>query len=260
MKLVKKKILNFKMYLDKEDQGISKELLEHGYRERFSVDCIKTILKPDMNVLDLGANIGFYVLIESPVVKHVYAIEPVKYNFNLLAANIGLNNCKNVSTYRLAIGSKTGKGKIYTSNRCNWATIVDKDNRTEDYARRWDKFDKGFEIVPIYKLDDFTDKFAIKPDMIRMDVEGAEVDIIASGINTINRMAKDSYLIIEIHASCIKDKQSIEIMLDLIKEAGFEVFKVVNRLKEFGIASIKDMREFLTYRVGCPQVFFKKCL
>jgi len=258
MKLIEKKILNFKMYLDKQDEGISKELLEHGYRERFSVDCIKKILRPDMNVLDLGANIGFYVLIESPVVNHVYAIEPVEYNYNLLSANIGLNNCKNVSTFRNAISSKTGKGKIYTSNRCNWATIVDKNNRTEDYSRRWDKFAKGFENVEMFTLDDFTSKYDIKPDLIRMDVEGAEVDIIGGGLNTINNMAKDSYLVIEIHSSCIKDKDSIGKMLDKTKEAGFEVFKVVNRLQELPVEKVADIRDYLIYRVGCPQVFFKK--
>lgn len=258
MELTEKKILDFKMYLDKEDEGISKELLEHGYRERFSVECIKKILRPDMNVLDLGANIGFYVLIESPIVNHVYAVEPVKYNYSLLQKNLKLNNCENVSFYRTAIGASTKEGKIFTSNRCNWATIVDRDNRTPDYSQRWDRFEKGYEIVPISTLDDFTDKIKVIPDMIRMDVEGAEVDIITGGINTIDSMSKDSYLIIEIHSSCIKDKDSMGIMLDKIKASGFTVIKVVNRLKEFDISTIKNIREFLTYKVGCPQVFFKK--
>ena len=259
MNLIKKKILNFQMYLDKDDVGISKELIDHGIRERFSVACIKKILRPDMNVLDLGANIGFYVFIEAAVVNHVHAVEPVEYNYNLLQKNIELNKCSNVYTYRLAIGGTTGITKIYTSNRCNWATIVDERHRTPDYAKRWDRFKKGSEVVPIAKLDDFVDKYAIgKLDLIRMDVEGAEVEIIGGGLETINNMKTGSYLVIEIHSSCIKIKESIGDMLDKISDAGFKCIKVVNRLTEIPIDNIKDIKDFLTYRVGCPQVFFKK--
>jgi len=257
--LVKKKILNFGMYLDTQDQGISKELLEHGYREKLSVEVMKKILRPDMDVFDLGANIGFYVIIEAQIVNSVLAVEPVKYNYDLLVKNIKLNKHENVTTNRCAIGDYTGQGKIYTSNRCNWATIVDKNNRTPNYAERWDKFSKGHEIIQMYTLDDFVNKFSIKKiDLIRMDVEGAEVDIIGGGIKTISAMPKDSYLIIEIHSSCIKDKASIEVMLDRIDAAGFKLYSVVTKYKEINVSEIKNTREFLTYKVGCPQVFFKK--
>lgn len=259
MKLITKKILDFKMYLDTEDQGISKELIDHGIRERFSVACMRSILRADMNVLDLGANIGFYAIIESKIVNHVYAIEPVKYNYNLLKKNIRLNGCSNVSTYQVAIGGHTGASKIYTSKRCNWASIVPEENRTPDYSQRWDKFKKGSENVQMFTLDDFMDKNSIdKIDLLRMDVEGAEVDIIAGGLKTIKDMAKESYLVIEIHSSCIKNKDTIGRMLDQISGAGFKCIKVVNRLKEFNLDGITDIRDFLIYRVGCPQVFFKK--
>jgi FkbM family methyltransferase len=260
LKLIKKKILDFEMYLDPEDQGIGKELIEKGIRERFSVACMKKILRPDMNVIDLGANIGFYVFIEASRVNNIYAIEPVTYNFNLLNKNIKLNRFKNISTYQLAIGGTTGITKIYTSNRCNWATIVDERHRTPDYSERWNRFKKGSEIVPISKLDDFVDKYQInKVDLIRMDVEGAEVEIIGGASQTIKSMPKGSYLVIEIHSSCIKIKESISNMLDKIFGAGFKCIKVVNRLAEINIEKVLDIKDFLTYKVGCPQVFFKKC-
>jgi FkbM family methyltransferase len=247
------------MCLDTKDEGISKELLEHGMRERFSVDYMKKILRPDMNVLEIGANIGFYALIEAPIVKHIYAIEPVKYNFNLLGKNIELNKLKNIDTYKCAIGALTGINKIYTSKRCNWATIVDERHRTPDYQARWDRFKKGYEVVDIYRLDDFTDKYAIgKIDLIRMDVEGAETGIIAGGLETIGRMKKNSWLVIEIHSSCIRVKESIENMLDRITGAGFICDNIVTKHKEIDIGTVRDIRGFLTYKVGCPQVFFRK--
>jgi FkbM family methyltransferase len=220
---------------------------------------MRKILRPDMTVLDIGANIGFYAFIEAQRVSKVYAVEPVEYNFNLLEKNIGLNNFKNISTYRLAIGGTTGMVKINTSTRCNWATIVEERQRTQDYSERWDRFKKGSEIVPISKLDDFIDKYSIsKVDMIRMDVEGAEVDIILGGSETISNMPLGSYLVIEIHSSCIKHKERIETMLGSIFNAGFKVVGCMTRLKEIPIEKITDMKDFLTYKVGCPQIFFKK--
>jgi len=260
MKLIKKKILDFEMYLDSEDQGISKELIEHGIREAFSVKAIKSILKPYMKVLDLGANIGFYAFIEALIVEHVYAVEPVQYNYDLLSKNISLNGFKNITTYRTAIGGTSGITKIFTSNRCNWATIVDNRHKTPDYIERWDKFKKGFEVVPISKLDDFVDRYIEgKLNLIRMDVEGAEIEIVAAGKETLKNMPDDSYLIIEIHSSCIKHKERIASMLDNIENAGFKCVKITNRLREFPVEAIADIKEFLTYKVGCPQVFFKKC-
>jgi FkbM family methyltransferase len=248
------------MYLDPEDLGIGKELIEKGIRERFSVACMKKILRPDMTVIDLGANIGFYAFIEASRVKQVHAVEPVKYNYDLLQKNIKLNKFNNISTYQLAIGGTTGLTKIYTSKRCNWATIVDERHRTPDYSLRWNKFKKGSEVVPICKLDDFVDKYQInKVDLVRMDVEGAEVEVIGGATQTIKSMPKGSYLVIEIHSSCIKIKESIENMLDRIFAAGFKCVKVVNRLTEINIDKVADIKDFLTYRVGCPQVFFKKC-
>jgi len=258
--VIKKKILNFLMYLDPKDEGIGKELIEKGIRERFSVACIKKILRPGMTVIDLGANIGFYTLIEAQVVKIVHAVEPVKYNYDLLVKNIKLNRFKNISTYNLAIGGLTGITKIYTSRRCNWATIVDKRNCTEDYLERRERFEKGSEIVEISKLDDFIDKFSIgKVDLLRMDVEGAEIEVIAGGKETIKNMPKGSYLVIEVHSSCIKNKERIASMLENIFNAGFKIVKCMTRLKDIPIENISDMKDFLTYKVGCPQVFFKKC-
>jgi len=257
--LVKKKILDFYMYLDRDDLGISKELLEHGMREKNSVDFIKKIPRADMNVLELGANIGFYALIEAPIVKHIFAIEPVKYNYNLLKKNVKLNKADNVSFYNIAIGATTGKGKIYTSKRCNWATITERKDRTDDYAQRWDKFDKGYQEVYIYRLDDFVSEYAIEDiDLIRMDVEGAEIDIISGGLETLAKMKQNSWLVIEIHSSCIRNKESVKNMLDNIEACGFKVAKAVSKFKDFNLDAIKDVKDFLTYKVGCPQVFFKK--
>lgn len=259
MKLIEKRILDFKMYLDREDEGISKELLQHGIREKPAVDYIKTILRPDMIVLDIGANIGYYALLEASKVNHVHAIEPVKYNFELLTKNIKLNSYKNVSTYRLAIGNMNGVTEIYTSKRCNWATIIPEKQRFGKYVERFNRFKKGVEKVPIYTLDKFIKKYAIEQvDLLRMDVEGAEIDIIIGGLDIIKSMPKNSYLVIEIHGSCIKDKKKLGIMLNQIEERGFIVIRSMNRKHKLEITNMNELRDVFLYDGGCPQCYFKK--
>lgn len=260
MKLIEKNILDFKMYLDQDDEGINQELIETGTHEKASIDFIKTILRPDMNVIELGANIGFYVFIEASIVNHVYAIEPVKYNFEILTKNIELNRFKNILTYRLAVGGNNGKIKIHTSNRCNWATIVPENERAKEYAQLWNNFEKGEEEVPLYTLDKFTEEFNIgKIDLIRMDVEGAEVDIIPKGLLTLQNMPKNSYLFVEVHGSCITNKEKVGKMIDIIEASGFKVIKAVTRKSiALNIKNMADLRDKLMTMGACPQVFFNK--
>ena len=56
---------------------------------------LQAILEPGMNVLDIGANIGYYAIMESILVGtsgNVVAIEPMLPNIKMLRKNIELNN------------------------------------------------------------------------------------------------------------------------------------------------------------------------
>ncbi|GAG95136.1 unnamed protein product, partial [marine sediment metagenome] len=64
-----KEILGSKMCLIPSDIGLSKQLIEHGIREEASVKFMKEILQPDWTVIDIGANLGYYALLEANYVK-----------------------------------------------------------------------------------------------------------------------------------------------------------------------------------------------
>ena len=61
-KFITKKIYNYKMLLDLYDKGISRTLLLFGKRELEHKKMLENIIKPEMTVLDIGANIGYYSL------------------------------------------------------------------------------------------------------------------------------------------------------------------------------------------------------
>ena len=62
--LFKKKIFNFYLYLDLKDTGISRSLILFGEREIDQKFILEKTLKKSMNVFDIGANLGYYVLLE----------------------------------------------------------------------------------------------------------------------------------------------------------------------------------------------------
>ena len=68
------------MYLNLDDKGICPDLMVNKTREVFSTAHFQTIITEDMTIIDIGANIGYYALLESQLALkgHVFAIEPVR--------------------------------------------------------------------------------------------------------------------------------------------------------------------------------------
>ena len=89
------------MYLDPKDRGISRTLLLFGERELDHKLILERIVKKNMKIFDIGANIGYYVLMESNLIGEkgkILAIEPVDKNIKLLRKNLKLNNNKITKT------------------------------------------------------------------------------------------------------------------------------------------------------------------
>ena len=90
--LILRKIQGSKMYLDISDPGISKELLFKGIHEDMATRVLKQEIKKGMTTVDIGANLGYYALLEASIVGDegkVIAFEPVPRNFNILVKAFG---------------------------------------------------------------------------------------------------------------------------------------------------------------------------
>jgi FkbM family methyltransferase len=127
---------------------------------------IASFVKPGFNVLDIGANIGFYTRVLSNLAGpqgNVYAFEPEDTNFKYLKQNLSSN--KNVHLINKAVSDKTEPIKIYLSKMLNV------DHRTypvDDYAN----------VIEIQAttIDDYLAANNItKIDFIKMDIQGFEM-------------------------------------------------------------------------------------
>jgi len=254
-----KEILGSKMFLIPSDVGLSKQLLEHGIREEASVNFIKEILKPDWTVIDIGANLGYYALLEAKLCEKVYAIEPIKESVSALRESIKLNNYKNIELDRLAIGNKNGEFEINTSRRSNWATMINREKASKNYQEKFNSFKKGKETVKTMTLNKFVRRKNIKKiDLIRMDVEGFEIEILENINKTIELMPKGSFLSVEFHPVIFDDREAlINTFEKIIIYYGFEIAKITWHKKEFNLSNI-EFRNWLLKKNACPQVFFKR--
>lgn len=220
-----KEILGSNMLLDLNDQGISLDLLMNGIRETLATEVTKKIIKKGDVIIDIGANIGYYALLESrlagPTGK-VFAIEPVNENIKQLKKNIELNKYSNIEAFQLAIGDKDKKGFIYLSDRSNWCSM----NYLE-YVKVNKKIKK--EVVEVMTLDRFLEDKPF-PDLIRIDVEGYEYEIL-KGMQNLLKTNRPLKIFLEIHVTDDLREKMIE-NVDTLFRHGFK----------FKIGAWKDLR------------------
>ncbi len=194
--LVAREIHGHTMFLSLQDLGLSKELILKGTREEEETKIIQGELKEGLTVIDIGANLGYYALIEASIVGKrgkVYAIEPSPINFEILNKNINVNGYSDiVETHCIAISNKKGSLKFYMTDGFNRCTL-------DPYAskQRPSMFSKTIDVETT-TLDDFLkDKPPI--DFIRMDIEGYETKAIEGMTKTLSQTRKPLKLFIEFH-------------------------------------------------------------
>jgi len=209
---VEREILGNKMYLDLKDPGISSDLLRDGIREPFLTESIQKEIKDGDVIVDIGANIGYYALQEARLVGDngkVYAIEPVPENVELLKKNIELNNYSNIEVFQLAVGAVNKTDYVYVSDCRNTASMI--------------KTQASIDKVPVQvtTLDKFLENKPL-PNLIRMDVEGYEVEIV-KGITKLLESNKPLKLIVELHPLYYVTKEKREDFLKTLKESRFQV-------------------------------------
>ena len=158
-KEVVKRINGFDMYLNLRDFGLSKQLWINGYREPECFKHFSNMLHSDDVVLEIGANIGYYVLWEAVKASKVYAFEPLPENYDFLNRNIFLNNVENVMFFPWGVSDRKG-------SRCLFY---------DRFRNRANMFSGKYCVdVPCVTVDGFCEEYDVHPDVIRMDIEGFE--------------------------------------------------------------------------------------
>jgi len=254
--MILKDVNGYKMYLLKDDPGLSRVLAKHGIWERATTAIVMKMIRPGMTVIDVGANLGYYALLESRLVGpkgKVYAIEPVAQNYEVLVKNIELNKAHNVKAFRLAMGSVNGCMEMLLSCNSNHGTFMDASLFSNFYTERMEKIGRNKVQMEMLTLDKFIEDQGIeKVDLIRMDVEGYEVEIVKGMAETLVKLSPQ--LLIELHFVHFENERLLDQMIFDILNKGYEIDKLSIRKKGVPVSLLWDKE----VRKTCPHVLFKK--
>lgn len=181
------KVFDFRLEVPLKVQGIGTVLTVFGHRELDHLHIIDTLLRPGTVVLDIGANIGYYAVIEGRRIGpdgFIYAFEPDPRNVAFLRRNLQLNGLADRSEVSPdAISDSNGSVTFQIAEMSNLNSIgrtrIDENQAGE--ARGLARRSYMNEIaVRTVALSDFLTSCERPVDLIRMDVEGHEVEILGS--------------------------------------------------------------------------------
>jgi len=181
-------------------------------------DCIDS-LNGDETFFDIGAHIGLYTLPAAIKLSKgkVYAFEPATINYKILTKHIKMNSLVNVEAKNLLVGDLDKNVKFFEQT-----TSVSPKNSIV-------MIDKISHYNTIYKkqvsLDNHFKDLSVIPDIIKIDVEGAEVLVIKGAKKLITKSKPKIYL--SIHPGRINEMgQSIEELLELIDNLNYNIFDI----------------------------------
>jgi FkbM family methyltransferase len=179
---------NAQAYLDNRGNY---ELGETQYCER--------VLRPGDVTVDVGANIGLYTLLFSRLVGpegQVHAFEPAPENARRLRVNLLLNEAENVTFEEAAVYSRDGTVtlNLFDERLGAWHSL----GRPE----LPDPFRPGNTLAPAgtvevtaVTLDDYASRNGIERiALLKVDVEGAEPDVLAGAAGLLERQAVGAIL------------------------------------------------------------------
>lgn len=144
-------------------------------------------------VIDAGANEGILTLIYSQKVSSsgkVFAFEPDKINIQTFKENLSLNNnTTNISLVEKGLWDKSGSIEFYEAGTVGSSVFYRNENSVK-------------KNISSISIDDFVDSENInKLDFIKMDIEGAEIEVLKGARITIKsfkpHFAIASYHIVE---------------------------------------------------------------
>jgi FkbM family methyltransferase len=171
-------------------------------------------LKPGCVFFDVGANVGLHSYYVSRKFKNsqVYAFEPLPSNAAYIRSSIKLNRISNITLYEEAIADKKG--------------IAFFDQSINNHQGRISSQESAMQ-VKLTSLDDFINETGIKPDLLKIDVEGTE-DMVMEGFRE-NITKVQPVMIIEVHT-----KQQSDKMLAYFRPLNYKLLRIVPLVKGSG--------------------------
>lgn len=243
------------MYLDVEDPGLSRRLLRYGVHERTSSRIYRRELRrlaedveEEVTVLELGANIGYFLLMANDVLgerSRIYAIEPHPRNLDLLEQNVARNDLDDrTEVIEGAVGAEPGSGVLNVMPESNWHAVAPDGGVRTGAVETLD--------IDIQCVETLLSERDLEPEVVnvvRFDVEGYEDEIFA-GMQSV--LDADSPLLcyVELHP-VLFDDDALDWIIEQLEESGLSVVSAVDYEPidwDGNLVSLSEFSDIWNYR------------
>lgn len=166
----------------------------------------KLFLKENNVFFDIGANVGlhsYYVSKNIPSVD-IYSFEPLPENAEYIRQTIKANSFTKINLIECAVSSKSGETYFETNTDNSRGNIT---NSPKDLK------------VKLISLDDFTQNKNVYPDVLKIDVEGAEGEVLEGARKLI--ASHKPIFIIELHSP----EQDLYVA-KFLHESDYEIYRL----------------------------------
>lgn len=183
-----------------------------------------TFLQPDSVVLDIGAHSGQYTKLVARIVPegHVWAAEPSSYAYKILQRAIRLNGLQNVTTVRTAFSDYVGDTILHMPIKKSGSMGFG----LSHFGDQWREGRYSSESVPVTTVDQFVAERKIPHvDLIKADIEGWEVRVLAGAKDTIQKFKPAIYLEL-VDNFLLKAGDSISCAWERLEAAGYSGFRM----------------------------------
>jgi len=192
---------------------------------------IRSQVRPDSVIFDLGANFGYYSVTLGSLLSsgHVYAFEPSKQTFDRLTTNLKLNGLTDKVT-AVNVALSDSRGEAFLSS--------DPENSGHKYVSS-----EG-EAIVLDTLDDFCERAHItRLDLIKIDIEGNEMRAFRGAEKTIRQFRP--VMMVEIAGAFLEEQgSSAKELVDWITGLGYQLWEP-RRTKLVPFARILAKDEFI---------------
>ncbi len=170
-----------------------------GTFERYEQELLKRLVRPGDVMFDIGANVGFYTLLAARLVGHdgsVVAFEPAARNVGYLRRHLELNSLTNVRVLEAAVGDRVGTAVFQTGPSFSEGHLVPGDLPGPGQCR-----------IRLITLDDLLTRSEVPPpQMLKIDVEGAEYAVLRGAVNLLKRARPE--ILLSTHSTALREECS----------------------------------------------------
>jgi FkbM family methyltransferase len=205
-----------RIFFNLRDLGVGAQIMQGTFDPEIE-QLLAASVTPGAVCLDIGANLGFYSVVMARAGGRVHAFEAFAYNHALLERNVAENGvAERVKAHLVGCGARAGVGRVCgdprTINLGSMYVLVDPNVELPD----------GHESaeIPLARVDDLVPETE-RVDLVKIDVEGAELDVLQGMPRILHR--DRPRVVFEINSKSLRENRGVEAqaVVDLFHSHGY---------------------------------------